>query len=161
VKIKSDFITNSSSSSFIAWGVSLDKIVLSDEMKLKIFDVALKDAQDGVNRNIGKSDPYYANTVKEMLALQTDDERIEYVEEMDFEEKMQFLFPAEERVPFSWETSEYCEGFGIAPSDMIKSYPEVTFGETKNFVAAKINDTFGTRLKESDITFFEESWYNG
>lgn len=161
MKFKSDFITNSSSSSFIAWGVSLDKINFPDEIALQIFKSHLKDEKESLARCDERWRTGYQETISEMESLETDKARIEYVDKkMDFEDKITLAMKGTER-PFEWENTDYCEGIGISPSTLTSKYPDVRVGEIKKFVAEKFQEILKVDVKESDIKFFEESWYNG
>ena len=161
MKFKSDHITNSSSSSFIAWGVSLDKIKFPDEMSLEIFETHLRETREIVKRGITRYLNDYIKIVSEMESFKTDDIKINYVNKyIDFDTKMRIACKGEEK-PFSWESGEYCEGIGISPDTLVNDYPETTFGEVKTFVANKFNTILRTSISPSDITFFEESWYDG
>lgn len=161
MKFKSDFITNSSSSSFIAWGVSLDKIVFPRELSLEIFETHLRETKKFVEKGSSRWLDEYKKIISEMESFETDDVKITYVNEhIEFDTKMRIAYKGEE-TPFSWEASEYCEGIGISPSTIISEYPETTFGGVKEFVAKKFQDVLGVKLDAKDIQFFEESWYNG
>jgi hypothetical protein len=98
MKIKSDFTTNSSSSSFVCWGVATYQI--SNDFN--------DDAESPLT--VGGS-------------------------ERDF--------------------------IGLTPGTVQNLFPDVKFGDIKEFVAQKLNDAYGTTFTANDITYYEEGWYDG
>lgn len=157
MKVKSDFVTNSSSSSFVVWGVSLDKIKFSSDALLRVFEEKLEYARKRVSDGDGdKWGGYYKETASKMSAIETDEKKIEWIEEhADFDEKMSGL------VGFSWNDNDYVRAIGVSPNDAVKKYSDVPAGKIKDAVAKDLNEKFGTNFSESDIEYFQEGWYDG
>lgn len=148
MKVKSDFVTNSSSSSFVAWGVPKDDIEPSDEICLKQFQELLKKTQEEA--------PKYKTTwrydkLKKMLDLKTDEEKIDYIKDEDDDD----LF-----APFNVGGVEN-NFVGLCPTEIEKDFPEVKFGEIRTFMANMLNKYLGTAFTEKDIQYYEEGWYDG
>jgi len=148
MKIKSDFVTNSSSSSFVAWGVLKDDIELSNEAYLKIFQTLLKTMQKCAEEF---KSPWRLAELEKMRKLETDAEKINYVRDADNNSIYD---------PFSVGGQDY--GFvGLCPTELERNFPEIKIGEIRAFVASMFNRHFGTSFTEKDIQYYEEGWYDG
>jgi len=153
MKIRKGFVSNSSSSSFVAWGVSKDEITILDEIylerfnkQLEYYDKQSKDSGDSYYEKYGKQ--YH----EKMLPLKTDVEKVEYAKkhfEID-KSKNEFEQGGQEN---------YFVGMRIG--HILAKHSELRFGEVKEFVAKKLNETYGTNFQEQDIHYIEEGWYNG
>lgn len=155
MKIKTDFVTNSSSSSFVVWGVPLDKITFSSDILLIIFREKLQYARKCVSEG-GSWKGHYEAIVSAMSIIETDEEKISWVEEnTDFGEKVENL------AGFSWNDNDYVRAIGVSPNIAVKKYSDIPAGKIKDAVAKDLNDKFGTNFSESDIQYFEEGWYDG
>jgi hypothetical protein len=150
MKIKTDFTTNSSSSSFVCWGLSEDDIGDSDERKLKAFDIFLAECKRRLTED--STNNYNAEYVTEMESLTEDDEKIEYVDNSGLDDELP--------IPLSrgGNPYDYSKLIGICPSTLEEKFPDVTFGNLRKIVADEINKVFGTNLTEKDISYYEEGW---
>lgn len=156
MKIKSSFTTNSSSSSFVCWGVSKDDLPeIGDDAWLKSFNEHLLEYKDDL-----KNDPtsswvtkYVPTYIKDMEELETDEDRIEYAKDHEMLDESEYPNPISCGGPGDGD-----KFVGICPTDIEKNFPDVKFGEVKKFVAEKINEVLGTKLIEKDISYYEEGW---
>ena len=79
MKIRKGFVSNSSSSSFVAWGVPLKKIDFSDSLYLKRFDSDFEYYKKVVEKNSNCSN-WMKEMYKTMLECKTDNEKITWGE---------------------------------------------------------------------------------
>jgi hypothetical protein len=150
MKIKTDFTTNSSSSSFVCWGVSEDDIEGSERLKLMAFEKSLRDHKEVLAKDSTRA--YAKDTISNMESLTTDEEKIEYVEENGLDDELPA--PLSKGGPYDYES----KFVGICPTTLEKEFPEVTFGGLREFVANKMNEVLGTKLTAKDIEYYEEGW---
>jgi hypothetical protein len=145
-KIRTGFVSNSSSSSFVAWGVDKDSIPLSNDIILNLFNKRLLE----LDTEKFPPNSYEGYLHRRMSACNTIEDKLEFMEESCYNTPTGIELGGEEM-----------EFVGISPTTIYNKYPEVTFGGVHEFVATKLNEAFGTNLTESDITYTEEGWYSG
>ena len=144
MKFRKDFVTNSSSSSFVCYGVGKDDIKLSKELYIKIFNNYVKESK-------GKS--WFELTDSEIENM-TEENKIEFVEdELDTEE----LYTDDIISVGGYDNDEV----GIEPTTFIRKFPDEKIGDIKKIAAREINKKFGTNFTENDISYFESGWYDG
>lgn len=145
MKIRSDFLTNSSSSSFIAYGVSIDRITLSNDFYLMVFN--------GMASKAWKSD------LLEKSDFMTEDSKINYVKEVIENHGLDYVMYGVNSLVCIGGYEQDC--VGISPLVIMRSYPDEPMKNMNKLVAQEINSTFGTNFTESDIDYFEEIWFDG
>jgi len=151
MKIRKGFVSNSSSSSFVAWGVEADRIKYKEQFYLNIFNDSLKWYETAIGTSTDSEELITLKSeYEQMCAMQTSDEKIDYAENnCDIE------YGKEEIINSGFE-GEY---IGIPVSWLTENAPELKFKEVKDFVAGRLNKVYGTSFTEEDIEYFEESWY--
>ena len=151
MKIRTDFITNSSSSSFVAFVVSKDE-VLSDNFYEEAFSRALESAKEFYTTN-----PEYG---EEGI------EEIERMKEMDEYERQDYVMR-------ETDTSELLksknleiggiedEYVGVTVETILNKFPDIKVSEIRKTVAEELNKEFGTKFTEEDVEYVEEVWRDG
>jgi len=151
MKIRTDFITNSSSSSFVAFAIDKDAVFTDDSYE-KLFKKLLEDTKEFYANNSGYSPDEGEEQIAEMEAMDKW-ERKDYVES---ESSLDELLSEDSPLEVGGYESEY---LGITISTILKHFPDLKVSEFKKFVADTINKEFGTTLTEEDIEYVEESWF--
>lgn len=146
-KIRQAFVSNSSSSSFVAWGVFKDKLVLSLETYEKMFNKKKLDFL--VNKELLNS--YQASVLSSMEKIKTPEEMRAYMEDDDDLYSTDLIM----------QGGQDNEFVGIQPVNLERSAPDLPIGKVRQYVATKLNEHFGTSFTEEDIKYFEDGWYDG
>jgi hypothetical protein len=154
MKIRAGFVSNSSSSSFVAFGVPKEdiKIEMSDEEYIKKFDAEYEFNKKHPNV-ISKSE------VTQLLkAVSNNKLKISYAKEFLGEDSNDFD---------SYQKGEFCVGgqeddyVAIDMETLLKNHPDLPLGQIKSYVADQINKEFCMNISEKDIQYIEEGWYDG
>jgi hypothetical protein len=168
MKIRKGFVSNSSSSSFVCWGVTIDKIPVSDELLLKQFDDDVDHAKSyiKVNENSEAKNEWttrhvdsYKSYLKSAETIKTDEEKIEFIKK-NYQDNMD-AFIDQGKLNKGGNGEMFSVYVGLTPDKIIEEYPETKFGEVKNLVARKLNQQFGTEFTNDDIQYTEQGWYDG
>lgn len=128
MKIRFDFVTNSSSSSFVCWGVEKDRIVITDKIVSDMFN------------NINE---------KEVKGM-TLEEKMEFLEENNL---LKYLYETD-----LLSLGRENQIIGIEPTTLASVFPNRKLGDIKKVVAEELNKKFGTNFTEEDIFYHEEAW---
>jgi hypothetical protein len=158
MKIRMGFVSNSSSSSFVCWGVSKDNIPLTDESRMNAWKDELDDLKNDIDsENFSSWRPKEKVEAKyaKLLAM-NDEEKIEYGEEIIENDSESFY--GKDCISIGGQENDEV---GIEVSTMEKNFKDVKFSNVRNFVAKKLNEIFGTNFTDKDISYFESGWYDG
>jgi hypothetical protein len=151
MKIRTGFVSNSSSSSFVAWGVLAEEIKFPDEMYLSLFE---KHSNYYLSKD--KNDPmynsWYKSKVDQINSLKTNEEKIEYAKEN--------LDPDYYKNGFE-KGGQDSDFVGLTVEYFLKEHPEIRFADVYEYTAQELNKAFGSNFTRKDIGYREEGWYNG
>ena len=168
MKVRKGFVSNSSSSSFVCWGVTVDKITVSDDLLLRQFkeDANYAKSYITVNEDSKSKNEWttchtdtYKKYLKSIENIVDDKEKIEFIKNK-YQDNMD-VFIDQGKLNKGGNGEMFSVYVGLTPDTIIKEYPETKFGEVKNLVSEKLNEQFGTEFTSDDIQYTEQGWYDG
>jgi hypothetical protein len=150
MKKRIGFVSNSSSSSFVAFGVAKDSIKLSfsDEECIIRFDE---------EREYYKKHPNNVYKMDIEKYAKSNDMKIEYAKKNLMDEENYALY----------ERGEFCIGgkdskyVAIPLETLLNNHTELSLGKIKEYVMIALNKEYGTSFTEKNIFYIEEGWYDG
>jgi hypothetical protein len=142
MKLRKGFVSNSSSSSFIIYGINLDEHELSDDFYIKLFD-------DWYS----KLSPEYSYD-RRMLSeckLFSSEEKVDFVKD-----DLSSVFDG--RNFDTGGNNDYVSGYyiGLSPTRLISRYPDTLAKNLLSAMVDNINKEFGTSFVEGDVEYVEE-----
>jgi len=157
MKIRNGFVSNSSTSSFAAWGVSSERIEISDNVWLKIFQDALSEYEERLSKEIDNDyvQKRFPEYIAELKQCETNDEKIEYAQN-EFDEEVKNKGNLTEGGPWDYERF-----VGIMPETFLKEYPDRKISEIPQIVVEEIKKQFNIDFDVSDVSYYEEGWRDG
>jgi len=172
MKIRKGFVSNSSSSSFVCWGISTKNIKLSDKIWLYSFQTDKLFFEESLMKyNSENKDSWYLrliedakNWINKANELNSDNEKIEFIKSYYTFDPYSLLVD-KELFPDNFEVEgnpEYDVFYlGLPVSKIEKLYPDLKISEIRNFVANQLKNYYDQDITSADIDFINEYWYNG
>jgi hypothetical protein len=169
MKVRLGFVSNSSSSSFVCWGMPIENIPVSNKTWLEEYRKLIEYREKCISEYKSSENPrdtwathQYNNAIallEKTKNLHTEEEKINFIKNY-FNNDVQEIIHSDD---LNIGGNNDGEGIyiGLTPDALCDKYPNIKFGEVKSFVAKKINEFFGTNFIEKDIEYTEQGWYNG
>jgi len=151
MKQKQDFITNSSSCSFVAWGISMNAEALKETCGKRLFE--LKQRKDDLEKAKKATESGAFMVIKSDLK-EDPKELEEFLEDVDFVWEIESLIPG-----LDVQTMPYEDEIMIGESPFAQK-PNQTLTEFKQDISDKLTD-LGIETKPDELLQIEECWMDG
>lgn len=155
MKLTLGHVTNSSSSSFVIWGIEYGDTELTDELYLEAHRIHLENTR---LKNDGRYE--WVKERFEILSKMSPEEAIAYMKDMDFEEVVSILF-SDTGIGFYSYPQDDSHYIGITVPDAVKHFPDVMLKDIPVVVAREIEKTIKKPIASSDVRYIEEFWFDG